>query len=87
VQHDGDGLFDGLPRPLEVARYHSLVVDRDTLPSSLRVTATTADGLVMAMQHRDDPLYGVQFHPESIATPEGPKMLRNFLVVCGETEG
>jgi anthranilate synthase/aminodeoxychorismate synthase-like glutamine amidotransferase len=87
IEHDGAGLFAGLPQPLEVARYHSLVVARDSLPAALRVTATTDEGLVMAMQHRQWPLYGVQFHPESIATPDGPALLRNFLVSCAELEG
>jgi len=86
IEHDGEGLFAGLPQRLEVARYHSLVVARDSLPETLRITATTADGLVMAVQHREWPLSGVQFHPESIATPDGPAMLRNFLVACGELE-
>jgi anthranilate synthase component 2 len=87
IEHDGAGLFAGLPQRLEVARYHSLVVARDSLPAALRVTATTDEGLVMAMQHRQWPLYGVQFHPESIATPDGPALLRNFLVSCAELEG
>jgi len=86
VDHEQEGIFAGLPQPLEVARYHSLVVERDSLPDSLRVTARTADGLVMGVQHREWPLHGVQFHPESIATPDGPAMLRNFLVACGELE-
>ena len=86
IEHCGDGLFKGLPQPLEVARYHSLVVERDSLPESLEVTATTADGLIMGVRHREWPLHGVQFHPESIATPDGPVMLENFLVACGELE-
>jgi len=87
IEHDGAGLFEGLPQPLEVARYHSLVVQRDSLPDGLEITATTADGLIMGVRHKEWPLYGVQFHPESIATPDGPAMLRNFLVSCGEREG
>ena len=75
-----------MPQPLEVARYHSLVVERDTLPDSLEITATTDDGLIMGIQHRRWPLHGVQFHPESIATPDGPAMLRNFLLACDELE-
>ena len=86
IEHCGDGLFKGLPQPLEVARYHSLVVERDSLPESLEVTATTADGLIMGVRHREWPLYGVQFHPESIATPDGPALLENFLIACGELE-
>ena len=86
VSHDGAGLFAGLPGSLEVARYHSLVVDDSTLPDELEVTARTADDLIMGVRHVDWPVFGVQFHPESIATPEGPAMLENFLAVCGEIE-
>lgn len=81
VQHDGEGLFSGLPQPLEVMRYHSWIVDASSLPASLKVTARNADGLIMAMQHRHRPLYGVQFHPESIGTPRGQSLLKNFLNV------
>jgi anthranilate synthase component 2 len=66
-----------------VARYHSLIVQREGLPDSLEITAWTADGLIMAMRHKQWPLQGVQFHPESIATPEGPAMLKNFLEGAG----
>ena len=72
-------LFRGCPKETEVARYHSLAADPDTLPEELAVTAVTADGEVMAVAHRDYPIYGVQFHPESIMTPDGARMLRNFL--------
>lgn len=72
-------LFEGVSNPFQAARYHSLAVDRGTLPEELIVTAETADGEIMALQHRDYPLYGVQFHPESILTPEGAKMAANFL--------
>ena len=72
-------LFRGCPKETEVARYHSLAADPDTLPEELVVTAVTADGEVMAVAHRDYPIYGVQFHPESIMTPDGSRMLRNFL--------
>ena len=72
-------LFRGCPKETEVARYHSLAADPDTLPEELTVTAVTADGEVMAVAHRDFPIYGVQFHPESIMTPDGARMLRNFL--------
>jgi anthranilate synthase/aminodeoxychorismate synthase-like glutamine amidotransferase len=77
IEHDGTGLFEGMPSPLTVGRYHSLVVDPD-LPECLRVTAS-GDGVVMAVEHRDLPAYGVQFHPESVLTPEGKTLLRNFL--------
>ena len=72
-------LFRGCPKETEVARYHSLAADPDTLPEELAVTAVPADGEVMAVAHRDFPIYGVQFHPESIMTPDGARMLRNFL--------
>ena len=72
-------LFQGCPEKMLVARYHSLAADENTMPNCLRVTARTADGEVMAVQHRTYPIYGVQFHPESIMTPEGGQMLRNFI--------
>ena len=79
IHHTGNGLFRGQPNPLRAARYHSLVVDRSTLPDSLTVTAWTADGTVMGVQHRDHPVHGVQFHPESIGTPQGRALLKNLL--------
>jgi anthranilate synthase component 2 len=79
IFHTGTGVFDGLPNPLEATRYHSLVVDRAGLPDVLEVTAETADGVVMGLRHRDLPVEGVQFHPESILTPDGPRLLGNFL--------
>jgi anthranilate synthase/aminodeoxychorismate synthase-like glutamine amidotransferase len=79
VFHRGGGIFEGVHDPFEAGRYHSLVVQRDDLPEELILTAWTQDGLVMATQHREFPRYGVQFHPESILTPEGPKIVRNFL--------
>ena len=79
VLHDGVGLFEGLPSPLEVMRYHSLTVDPDSVPAHLEVTARTRDGVIMALRHRELPLWGVQFHPESIGTPDGSDLLRNFL--------
>ena len=82
IFHTGAGVFDGLPNPLEATRYHSLVVDRASLPDVLEVTAETADGVVMGLRHRDLPLEGVQFHPESILTPDGPRLLENFLALA-----
>ncbi len=79
ITHNGQGLFDELPNPFDATRYHSLIVERESLPDELDVTAETANGLIMAMQHRTYPLYGVQFHPESILTTVGPELLRNFL--------
>lgn len=73
-------LFQGCPEKMSVARYHSLAADEHTMPDCLRVTARTADGEVMAVQHKEYPIYGVQFHPESIMTPEGKRMLRNFIL-------
>ncbi len=81
IRHDGQGLFAGLPAPLEVMRYHSLCVDRDSLPDDLRVTAEADDGTVMALAHRVWPLVGVQFHPESIGTPRGRTLVDNFLAM------
>jgi len=79
ISHDGSGLFTGLPSPFPATRYHSLIVERDSLPSSLVVTAESSDGLIMGLAHRDFPMHGVQFHPESIASENGHALLRNFL--------
>jgi anthranilate synthase component 2 len=82
VRHEGKGILAGLPNPFEAARYHSLVVLRDGLPDELELTAWSEDGLVMATQHRTLPRFGVQFHPESILTPDGPTIVRNFLALA-----
>jgi anthranilate synthase/aminodeoxychorismate synthase-like glutamine amidotransferase len=81
ITHDGTGLFAGLPSPLEVGRYHSLVVERDSLPASLEVVATATDDPreIHALRHATHPVWGVQFHPESVLTPNGKQLLRNFL--------
>jgi anthranilate synthase/aminodeoxychorismate synthase-like glutamine amidotransferase len=79
VYHEGRGILEGVTVPFEAGRYHSLVVERDDLPEELELTAWTEDGLVMAAQHRELPRYGVQFHPESILTPEGPRIVETFL--------
>ena len=79
IRHDESGIFAGLPNPLEATRYHSLIVARDSVPDCLQITATTDDGLVMGLRHRDHAIEGVQFHPESILTTGGHDMLRNFL--------
>ncbi len=79
ITHDGDGVFAGLPNPITATRYHSLVVDRASLPDELVVTAESEDGLVMGLRHRSLPVEGVQFHPESILTESGHALLRNFL--------
>jgi anthranilate synthase component 2 len=79
IRHDGRGALRGLPDPLRAARYHSLVVDAASLPEVLEVTARTSDGVIMGLRHRTRPVEGVQFHPESYLTPQGPQLLRNFL--------
>jgi anthranilate synthase component II len=79
VFHEGRGILHGVASPFEAGRYHSLVVRRDDLPTDLELTAWTEDGLVMGTQHRSMPRFGVQFHPESILTPDGPRIVENFL--------
>jgi anthranilate synthase/aminodeoxychorismate synthase-like glutamine amidotransferase len=83
VSHDGSGLFQGVANPFDAGRYHSLVVDEASLPAELSVTARSDDGLVMAIAHRTLPAYGVQFHPESVLTPEGERLIANFLALAG----
>jgi anthranilate synthase/aminodeoxychorismate synthase-like glutamine amidotransferase len=82
IHHDGAGILAGLPNPFDAGRYHSLVVARDDLPTDLQLTAWTDDGVVMAVQHRRLPRFGLQFHPESILTPEGPRIIENFLALA-----
>ena len=79
VTHDGRTIFEGLPNPIVAGRYHSLAILRERLPPDLEISATADDGEIMAVRHRVHPIEGVQFHPESILTPEGPALLRNFL--------
>lgn len=80
VTHDGkDPLFESVPSPFEATRYHSLIVERESLPDSLQVIAETEDGIIMAMRHKSHPVWGVQFHPESILTKDGKTILQNFL--------
>ena len=83
IRHDGQGVFAGLPNPFEATRYHSLVVDRGSLPAVLEVTAETDDGTIMGLRHRDLAVEGVQFHPESVLTAVGHDLLRNFLAMAG----
>ena len=83
VLHHGDGVLAGLPTPFTATRYHSLTVREDTLPDELAVTARTASGVVMAVRHRDLPIEGVQFHPESVLTQGGHRILANWLIRCG----
>ncbi len=82
VLHEGSDVFAGLPSPFEAARYHSLVVPEASLPPALQATARTEDGVVMGLRHRDLPVFGVQFHPESIASEHGHALLRNFLAIA-----
>ena len=79
IRHDGKGVFEGLPNPFEAIRYHSLVVLPENLPDSLEITAQTENGLIMGLRHKEHPVEGVQFHPESIMTPQGKPLLQNFL--------
>jgi len=83
IHHDQCGVFEGLPTPLDATRYHSLVVEPDSCPTSLEVSARSPDGEIMGLRHRELPVEGVQFHPESILTPEGKRLLANFLSRCG----
>jgi anthranilate synthase component II len=79
IRHDGSGVFRGLPNPFTATRYHSLIVERKSLPAELQVTAETDDDIIMGLQHRQYPLMGVQFHPESVLTDSGKQLLKNFL--------
>jgi anthranilate synthase component II len=85
IHHDGKGLFEGLPNPFAATRYHSLIVERESLPQELEVTAWVAEGEIMGMRHRTLPIWGVQFHPESILTEGGMDLLKNFLRMSRET--
>jgi anthranilate synthase/aminodeoxychorismate synthase-like glutamine amidotransferase len=83
IHHDGDELFEGLPDPFTATRYHSLIIEEDSMPTELKVTARTPDGLIMGVRHQTHPIFGVQFHPESILTTVGPELLRNFVKLAG----
>ena len=83
VHHDGRGVFTGMPQPFEAGRYHSLIAEPDSLPAALEVTARTPEGEIMGVRHLDLAVEGVQFHPESVLTPEGPTLLGNFLRCSG----
>jgi anthranilate synthase component 2 len=86
ISHRGKGVFEGLPKRFQVTRYHSLIVERKSLPDSLSVTAETDDGLIMGLAHQSHPVHGVQFHPESIASEQGHALLANFLALAGFTQ-
>ena len=81
IRHEGGGVFAGLPNPFEATRYHSLIVEKSSVPACLRITADTAEGEIMGLQHREFPVHGVQFHPESILSREGKSLLGNFLKI------
>jgi len=85
IHHDGQGIFRGLPNPFVATRYHSLVVSPDSVPAALMVTATSSDGVIMGLRHRELPIEGVQFHPESVLTVSGPALLGNFLAQLAGT--
>ncbi|MEM6850021.1 MAG: aminodeoxychorismate/anthranilate synthase component II [Pseudomonadota bacterium] len=85
ITHGGDGLFRGLPSPLQATRYHSLIVERESVPPALKITAELADGTIMGLQHRTLPIHGVQFHPESIASERGHEILQNFVAEMAVT--
>ncbi|MFN8129650.1 MAG: aminodeoxychorismate/anthranilate synthase component II [Candidatus Nanopelagicales bacterium] len=84
VEHDGRGVFAGLPTPMTATRYHSLAVEPDTVPAELEVSARTDTGVIMGLRHRELPVEGVQFHPESVLTEGGHRMLANWLLACGD---
>lgn len=83
IHHKGRGVFAGAPSPLTATRYHSLIVERETLPDCLEITAETDDGVIMGLSHKTRPIHGVQFHPESIRTIEGMRLLKTFLTLAG----
>jgi anthranilate synthase component 2 len=87
VRHRSSGLFEGCPSPMRTARYHSLVVERSTLPECFAIEAETDDGVIMAMRHQEQPVFGIQFHPESYGTDGGDHLIRNFLTVVVSREG
>lgn len=86
VKHDGKTIFAGLPNPFPAGRYHSLIVVRETLPDFLEVSAETEEGEIMGLRHKEYPVEGIQFHPESVLTPQGKRIIRNFLKYTGKKE-
>jgi anthranilate synthase component 2 len=86
VRHEGKGVFRDIPSPLVSTRYHSLVMERESFPDALEITAETDGGVIMGLQHKSDPVFGVQFHPESIASEHGHALLHNFLKTAGHNE-
>ncbi len=86
IAHDGSGVFKGLPTPFDATRYHSLIVARESVPDCLMVTAETGDGLIMGFAHKEFPIFGIQFHPESIASEHGHALLKNFITIAARGE-
>jgi anthranilate synthase/aminodeoxychorismate synthase-like glutamine amidotransferase len=86
VKHDGKTIFAGVPNPFPAGRYHSLIVVRETLPEFLEVSAETEEGEIMGLRHKKYPVEGIQFHPESVLTPQGKRIIRNFLKYTGKKE-
>jgi len=85
IHHDGSGIFAGIPNGFAATRYHSLAVERESLPKCLHISALTEDGEIMGLSHKEKPIHGVQFHPESIASDHGHQILQNFLNLCQKT--
>lgn len=84
ITNTGEGIFKGLPSEFNVTRYHSLIIDKETFPKELKITAQTDDGVIMGVEHRDMKIYGVQYHPEAVLTEEGHSLLNNFIKICKE---
>lgn len=84
ITNTGEGIFKGLPNEFNVTRYHSLIIDKKTVPKELKITAQTDDGVIMGIEHRDMKIYGVQYHPEAVLTEEGHSLLNNFIKICKE---
>lgn len=84
IYHNGMGIYNNIPNPFEAARYHSLIVEKESLPPELRITAWNSEGVIMGIEHLEAPIFGLQFHPESFLTQEGQKIIANFLAVCGD---
>ena len=84
ISNNGQGIFKGVKEKINVTRYHSLIIKRETLPNELEITATTEDGVIMGIKHKEFPIYGVQYHPEAVLTEEGHAVLKNFIDICKE---
>ncbi|MBS6041631.1 MAG: aminodeoxychorismate/anthranilate synthase component II [Clostridium baratii] len=84
IINTGEGIFKGLPSEFNVTRYHSLIIDKETFPKELKITAQTEDGVIMGIEHRNMKIYGVQYHPEAVLTEEGHSLLNNFIKICKE---